>query len=1414
EKSEEEVRNLTIRYLIEHNLLESHIKFLQNNNIGLVAHKDWLESKEDFIFRLGEEELIDNFEANSLPTDTLVTASLPTAKRVIKECFSDYTARIIAFWYLVGISKRLRAQKILPCSTIEYGVILATKVIVISRRYTISSQDEEVSLYGKFMDNLETLAVELHKKSINPYRTLLAALDYLVEQYSWNLPGFEDFNFKRMLELASFIPVLQEMHRNVLTDALGSEDMAVIFQDWSRKAEELQQEINYAIEFNNRLKAGILRLPIGLTERGAPIEVSDTSKSGVSLAIKQKFADVGSSQDTCYGGTSVDITNDGMIVRYYELNHDDMPPSRMNQREFTFPEPQDITDVAWDQTYSLRLVVTVNKNIPQTLLRGTKHFLKIIVLPPNDELEPYPATMPTTDKQDTLPAPDRVVSVPEQLAGFTTTVNLDKVVVNRDSYELKKPEALAQLEGRYQDRLRQIIGFVSHYITAPPFDALSLAQGKPLEVNVVIEPVQTNQPSIWYDSSANTLHIQVILLTDLIPVEYTYFVAHHDFIIHAYQQILKEKEAITASMEFLSENSDINDIVTSVFASKTIPIEPVKAFIMVQPEANIYKSTTSNMFAPDEHNEVNIIIKEARRERRGSIIQKGKTKIARGWREGKESDETKLERAFESLLVEHIGKVGKVSLPEGLGEFGFADELDVYNIVLIQPRNRSPGLIVKDRNSFQVAHAGVFYNTIYVDKITFDQLNIQELVALFVHVIIEIKAKQLVLDKGIDWTVELATNVHHAALEYEIKVIGESLGGIGSRLDDKINEILQSSFGFRIQSLVQPHINQLQSLIDRYHQMTLKEAEEIIKAEIETIREKINTSSNNLDKLQSDLESLNNIYQQGKEADKINKAREIAGIEKEINKIIDKINVFSKYPEGEIGLAEDVMVLGEFLKTKDADGYIERAKDIIINGRYTPEFFFAGAATRLIGDLRGIGVQISEEEEYKYRMYGLDIWDFSGPARENSLDLNLGMGPRQLFAYRVFLENLAREKGLGPQEVIRKQFLILHINEDIVDRVIKNFLYNNLFDFDPQKVLFIIQENLAGYLLRDGRVVFAKESDELPFGHGYATMQLSVPSVAFNVRKRSRGVYREYLSEDILTELQSRGAGYFIGTHRVNDLTKFLVEEVVNIQKLALCIYLIEQNNDIIVELVENPADTKGNRQKGGNLVQYQKTGKSFLIETPNARGSSKLDQFLNRASEEGAPYNAFRLLYRRESLKALLEEGLPYNLRFKEGYLYLEAVTGDITQLEQAKVRAFKKEDEVIKDFKQMGNLGLAIPVLTESDKVLAESVNKLRYLQILSEKKTADLTSKLRRKGIPDDFINSVILSMSLEHTSAETVSAVRLQDQLAELYDLMTAYINNPNQVRVSVKNPKDIYYKGIPRKQIPQLIDYTEIMIVAK
>ncbi|MFA5276692.1 MAG: hypothetical protein WC417_07365, partial [Candidatus Omnitrophota bacterium] len=42
EKNEKEIRKLTIQYLLDHNLLEKHIKFLKNNKIGLVSRQPWL----------------------------------------------------------------------------------------------------------------------------------------------------------------------------------------------------------------------------------------------------------------------------------------------------------------------------------------------------------------------------------------------------------------------------------------------------------------------------------------------------------------------------------------------------------------------------------------------------------------------------------------------------------------------------------------------------------------------------------------------------------------------------------------------------------------------------------------------------------------------------------------------------------------------------------------------------------------------------------------------------------------------------------------------------------------------------------------------------------------------------------------------------------------------------------------------------------------------------------------------------------------------------------------------------------------------------------------------------------------------------------------------------------------------------
>src|SRR5207248_2045623 len=125
--------------------------------------------------------------------------------------------------------------------------------------------------------------------------------------------------------------------------------------------------------------------------------------------------------------------------------------------------------------------------------------------------------------------------------------------------------------------------------------------------------------------------------------------------------------------------------------------------------------------------------------------------------------------------------------------------------------------------------------------------------------------------------------------------------------------------------------------------------------------------------------------------------------------------------------------------------------------------------------------------------------------------------------------------------------------------------------------------------------------------------------------------------------------------------TKLSKDSVISVDKLAFAIAKFEQGFDVVAELVDNP-----NKQKGGNVLQDTGTGKSFLIETSNVKGDDRLVKLLDEAGEVSAPYNAFRLVYNVGSLKRILQKSLPFNLRFKEGYFYLEAVTGDVTQMQK----------------------------------------------------------------------------------------------------------------------------------------------------
>jgi hypothetical protein len=294
-----------------------------------------------------------------------------------------------------------------------------------------------------------------------------------------------------------------------------------------------------------------------------------------------------------------------------------------------------------------------------------------------------------------------------------------------------------------------------------------------------------------------------------------------------------------------------------------------------------------------------------------------------------------------------------------------------------------------------------------------------------------------------------------------------------------------------------------------------------------------------------------------------------------------------------------------------------------------------------------------------------------------------------LLAYRMFVEKIAKESGANVNDVLKRQKLIFHINDEVEAAVFTDLKAMNYYGFDVSNMYFINQPEFAGYRLeKKGQALSLKldeKSPKLVYGHGDNAVQLNVAGDAYQITAAGE---KKYLENGLLSYLGQRN----VMSHRINDLTKFLVDEVVGLEKLALGMYLHDQGHNIVADLVDNP-----NKQKGGTATNYG------LLEKLSADGSKGLMGLIDELGEEGAPYNAFRLLYRADTLNELIKNNeLPYYLRFNDGYFYLEAVTGDLTQYEDSKTAFIQKEGDLIHDFKTTDNLMEAIEFLKKQDEEL----------------------------------------------------------------------------------------------------------------
>ena len=318
---------------------------------------------------------------------------------------------------------------------------------------------------------------------------------------------------------------------------------------------------------------------------------------------------------------------------------------------------------------------------------------------------------------------------------------------------------------------------------------------------------------------------------------------------------------------------------------------------------------------------------------------------------------------------------------------------------------------------------------------------------------------------------------------------------------------------------------------------------------------------------------------------------------------------------------------------------------------------------------------------------------------------------------------------ISVEGALNNQYLKIHLNDEVEKSALKDLMDRDFYGFNRKNIYFSNQPEFNGYRLNgEARLLSDPNSPKLVYGHGDNVIQLNADEEVYQIDEHGQ---KEYLKgETFLTLIGQR----FVSSQRVNDLTKFLTDQVVDIDKFAMGMYLHDQGSDIVVDLVANP-----NKNKGGTATN------AGLLETLAAKGSKVLTRFSDDLSSQGAPYNAFRLLYRADKLKRILQNHtLPYYLRFKDGYFYIEAVTGDLTQFPDVRTAYIQREGQEIQDLKSLAEvIPYGVPLLRKEDNELRKAGISTLDLAMNSEYKKPTLVGKLMSHVLQEAFGTPFVLN-----------------------------------------------------------------------
>jgi len=366
----------------------------------------------------------------------------------------------------------------------------------------------------------------------------------------------------------------------------------------------------------------------------------------------------------------------------------------------------------------------------------------------------------------------------------------------------------------------------------------------------------------------------------------------------------------------------------------------------------------------------------------------------------------------------------------------------------------------------------------------------------------------------------------------------------------------------------------------------------------------------------------------------------------------DKLNAYPRLdqieePRGVVSLEAEALTAAQ----------MDRALNCVLDGRFLAEHAAAGEATRLkMGTKYLINPARSLDLETVARMWSqeagqdkgrAEVLEKTGGAGPQDL-LDLSLGARHMLQMAFDLTRLAQDKSRRPQSVLESQWMIIVLNQASAQTIISEMVQARFFGFNPEQVLFLVQESFEGINLKEGRFFFDPQAPKRLHNHGQMAMQLTAENQVFKVDPKNPE-QRTYLSPE-----QTAGI-----LDKMDDKLSYNIEDLaylngaLDLEALALALDLSDQGQRMVMEIVANDPDKpiKGGLAAWDRVLEKNVMIESFqLLDKPNEELT-----FLNRNfNHYPKPLAAFQAL----------ASGLPMPLAVKGGYLYFQPIQGDLNFL------------------------------------------------------------------------------------------------------------------------------------------------------